>query len=75
MADVRDRAGVTIRELSESTGIPEAILKALERNDRSRFDEDKAAAYIRSIARALGANPVMLLEEYYTDVAESVEVG
>ncbi|MGO8959000.1 MAG: helix-turn-helix domain-containing protein [Streptosporangiaceae bacterium] len=74
VADVRHKAGVTIRQLSESTGIPEAIIRAIERNDWSRFDEDNnAAVYIRSIARALGTNPVLLLEEYYIDVAESME--
>lgn len=76
LGDVRERAGVTIRQLSEISGVPEGILKALERNDRSRLtDDDKAAAYIRSIARALGANPVMLLEEYHADTAESVAVA
>lgn len=75
VADARHKAGVTIRQLSESTGIPEAIIRAIERNDWSRFAEDNnAAQHIRSIARALGANPVLLLEEYYTDIADSTAV-
>jgi O-antigen/teichoic acid export membrane protein len=74
VADARHEAGMTIRQLSESTGIPEAIIRAIERTDRFRFDEDDAAICIRSIAKALGANPLLLLEEYHTDVAESMQV-
>lgn len=76
VADVRHKAGVTIRQLSESTGIPEATIRAMERNDWSRLDEgNNAAQHIRSIAKALHTNPVLLLEEYYTDIADSIDVA
>ncbi len=65
LADARHKARFTIKQVSLSSGIPEAVIWSIERNDYSAFDDDVyARAHIRGIARALGTNPVPLLEEF-----------
>jgi O-antigen/teichoic acid export membrane protein/transcriptional regulator with XRE-family HTH domain len=70
LADARRQAGLTIRQLSLRSGIPESVIWAIEQNDYSDLDDDYARSQIRAIARAVEANPVPLLEEYDADVAE-----
>jgi hypothetical protein len=70
LAEARRRARLTIRQVSQVSGIPEAVIWSIERSDYSAFDDIYARSHIRSIARALGTNPVPLLEEYEAEVAE-----
>jgi O-antigen/teichoic acid export membrane protein len=72
LAGARHKAGLTIRQVNQITGIPESIIWAIEQSDFSGFADDSSAAdHIRSIARALGANPVPILEEYAAYVTDS----
>jgi hypothetical protein len=73
LAEARRRARLTIRQVSQLSGIPEAVIWSIERSDYSAFEDIYARSHIRGIARALGTNPVPLLEEYDAEVAEPAE--
>jgi cytoskeletal protein RodZ len=65
LAQARDRAGLTITQVSQQTRIRESIIAGIERGDFSSCGGDfYARGDIRSIARAVGADPVPLIEEY-----------
>jgi Helix-turn-helix domain len=67
LAEARRRAGLTVAQVGHQTGISEASITAIEGNDYSACSDDSYARwYIRSIARAVGANPEPLLREYKT---------
>jgi cytoskeletal protein RodZ len=61
----RHRAGLTIRQVSQRTCIRETIIRGIERGDFSGCGGDfYARGHIRSIAGAVGVNPVPLIDEY-----------
>ena len=61
----RRRAGMTISQLSQRTGIENAVISGIERNDYSLCGGDfYARVYIRSIARVVGTDPAPLIAEY-----------
>jgi transcriptional regulator with XRE-family HTH domain len=65
LAQARDRAGMTIAQVSQQTRIREPIIAAIERGDFGSCGGDfYARGDIRSIARAVGADPAPLIEEY-----------
>jgi cytoskeletal protein RodZ len=68
LAEARSRAGLTITQVSQRTCIRETIIRGIERGDFSACGGDfYARGHIRSIARAVGADPDELIREY--DVA------
>ncbi len=67
LAEARHRAGLTVAQVGHQTGIRETIITAIEGNDYSACGGDSyARGYIRSIARAVGADPEPLVREYNT---------
>jgi hypothetical protein len=64
-AGARQRAGLTVAQVSGQTRIREAVIEAIEGDDYSTCGGDfYARADIRSIARAVGADSGPLIAEY-----------
>jgi cytoskeletal protein RodZ len=67
LAQARLQAGLGVAQVSDQTRIRETIITALEHNDYSVCGGDSyARGYIRTIARAVGADPDPLIQEYNT---------
>lgn len=65
LAEARSRAGLTITQVSQRTCIRETIIRGIERGDFSACGGDfYARGHIRSIARAVGADPEELIRDY-----------
>ncbi len=65
LAAARRQAGLTISQVSERTRIRETIIREIERDDYSSCGGDfYARGHVRSIARAVGADPGPLIGEY-----------
>ena len=65
LADARQRAGLTVAQVSERTRIRETVIRGIERDDYSGCGGDfYARGHIRGIAKAVGADPGPLVEEY-----------
>ena len=65
LAEARQRAGLTVAQVSGQTCIREAVIKGIEGGDYSACGGDfYARANIRSIAKAVGAESGPLISEY-----------
>jgi cytoskeletal protein RodZ len=65
LAEARQRAGLTVAQVSEQTCIREAVIKAIEGDDYCGCGGDfYARADIRGIAKAVGADSGPLIAEY-----------
>jgi len=65
LAEGRRQAGLTITQVSQRTCIRETIIRCIERGDFSGCGGDfYARGHIRSIAGAIGLDPLPLIEEY-----------
>jgi cytoskeletal protein RodZ len=65
LAAARRQAGLTITQVSQRTCIRETIVRGIERGDYAACGGDfYARGHIRSIARAVGADPDELVREY-----------
>jgi cytoskeletal protein RodZ len=65
LAEARRQAGLTITQVSHQTRIRESIIRSIEQGDFSGCGGDfYARGHIRSIAAAVGADPVPLIREY-----------
>jgi cytoskeletal protein RodZ len=65
LAEARRRAGLTTADVSQRTRIRESIIRGIEGGDFSACGGDfYARGHIRSIASAVGADPVPLISEY-----------
>ncbi len=65
LAEARRQAGLTVTQVSDQTRIREMIIIAVEGDDFSACGGDlHARGYIRIIARAVGADPEPLIQEY-----------
>src|SRR5213078_602374 len=65
LAEARQRAGLTVAQVSERTRIRETVIWGIERDDYSSCGGDfYARGHIRAIAKAVGADPGPLVEEY-----------
>jgi cytoskeletal protein RodZ len=65
LADARRQSGLTVTQVSQRTRIRESIVRAIEGGDFSSCGGDfYARGHIRSIAAAVGADPVPLIREY-----------
>jgi len=65
LAQARRQAGLTITQVSQRTCIRETIIRGIERGDYSACGGDfYARGHVRSIARAVGADPDSLIREY-----------
>ena len=65
LAESRQRAGLTLAQVSERTRIRETVIRGIECDDYSRCGGDfYARGHIRGIAKAVGTDPAPLVEEY-----------
>jgi hypothetical protein len=65
LAEARRQAGLTIGQVSHQTRIRESIIRDIEQNDFSACGGDfYARGHIRSIAGAVGTDPVPLISAY-----------
>jgi len=61
----RRAAGMTVAQVSHQTKIREAVIRGIERDDYAVCGAGFwARGHIRSIARAVGADPELLIQEY-----------
>jgi len=68
LADARRRAGLTVSQVSQQTRIRESIIRDIEQGDFAACGGDfYARGHIRSIAGAVGTDPVPLIGEYDAD--------
>src|SRR5258707_8536791 len=65
LAQARHDAGLTVTQVSQRTRIRETIIRGIEQDDFSACGGDfYARGHLRSIARAVGADPALLIGEY-----------
>jgi len=65
LAEARRRAGLTVSEVSHQTRIRETIIRGIEQDDYSGCGGDfYARGHIRAVARAVGADPAPLIQEF-----------
>jgi cytoskeletal protein RodZ len=65
LADARREAGLTVAEVSHQTRIRESIIRDIEQDDFAACGGDfYARGHIRSVAGAVGTDPVPLIREY-----------
>src|SRR2546429_9818211 len=65
LAAARRRAGLTVSEVSQRTRVTEPIIRGIERDDYAACGGDfYARGHIRAIARAVGEDPVPLIDEF-----------
>jgi transcriptional regulator with XRE-family HTH domain len=70
LAEARSQAGMTVADVSERTRIRKTIISDIERDDYAACGGDfYARGHIRAIAKAVGTDPVPLIEEYDGNVA------
>ncbi|GAB3889685.1 hypothetical protein GCM10027612_32540 [Microbispora bryophytorum subsp. camponoti] len=69
MAEARERAGLTVRQLSERTRVRETVIERFERDDFSVGDF-YARGHIRTIASDLGLDPDEILRQYEQENAD-----
>lgn len=77
MRQARERRGVTLRTIAESTKISVSALEALERNDISRLPGGIfSRAFVRSYAAEVGIDPEQTVREFLAQFPhESVTAG
>ncbi len=65
LAAARRRAGLTVSEVSHSTRVTEPIIRGIEHDDYAACGGDfYARGHIRAIARAVGQDPLPLIDEF-----------
>ena len=65
LAKARRDAGLSVAEVSQRTRIRETIIRGIEHDDYAACGGDfYARGHLRSIARAVGADPDPLVREY-----------
>ncbi len=75
LAEARRQAGLSINQVSQRTRVREPIIRGIERDDYSACGGDfYARGHIRSIARAVGADPEPLIREYDATVRSEQQV-
>src|SRR5436189_4670314 len=65
LAAARRRAGLTVDDVSQRTRVTEPIIRGIEQDDYAACGGDfYARGHIRAIARAVGEDPVPLIDEF-----------
>ena len=65
LAAARRRAGLTVHDVSQRTRVTEPIIEGIEQDDYAACGGDfYARGHIRAIARAVGEDPVPLVDEF-----------
>src|SRR5215467_5518632 len=75
LAQARRDAGLSVAEVSQRTRIRETIIRGIEQDDYSACGGDfYARGHVRSIARAVGADPAALVGEYDATLRATEEI-
>jgi cytoskeletal protein RodZ len=75
LAAARRRAGLTVGEVSQRTRVTEPIIRGIEQDDYAACGGDfYARGHIRAIARAVGEDPVPLIDEFDSTWRSSQEI-
>ena len=75
LAAARRRAGLTVSEVSQRTRVTEPIIRGIEQDDYAACGGDfYARGHIRAIARAVGEDPVPLIDEFDSTWRSAKEV-
>src|SRR5260370_35730931 len=65
LAAARRRGGLTVSEVSQRTRVTETIIRGIEHDDYAACGGDfYARGHIRAIARAVGEDPLPLIDEF-----------
>jgi cytoskeletal protein RodZ len=65
LAEARQRAGLSVSDVSERTRVRETIIRGIEENDYAACGGDfYARGHIRAIAQAVGVDPLPLIDEF-----------
>src|SRR6266702_706801 len=77
LRDARERRGVPLRQIANTTKISVSVLEALERNDISRLPGGIfSRAFVRSYAVEIGLDPEETIQEFIAQFPhDSVTVG
>src|ERR1700691_1853988 len=77
LREARERRGVSLRDIANSTKISVSVLEALERNDISRLPGGIfGRAFVRSFAKEVGLDPETAIQEFIAQFPlDSVTVG
>src|SRR3989442_3009561 len=77
LREARERRGITLREIADTTKISVSALEALERNDISRLPGGIfSRAFVRSYALEVGLEPEATIQEFVTQFPhDSVTAG
>ena len=71
LASVRERIGITLQEIAQSTRIAPHYLRAIEAEDFAKLPAGVyATSYIRQYARAIGYSETALLDHYHARAEE-----
>ena len=66
LASIRERIGITLEEIAQSTRIAPYYLRAIEAEEFAELPRGVyATSYIRQYARAIGYSETALLDEYH----------
>ena len=70
----RERRGVTLQQIAQSTKVPASLFAALEAGDCSRWPAGLyARAYMRAYANAIGLNPDETVEEFVAAFGSTIK--
>ena len=70
LASMRERIGVTLAEIAQTTRIAPDYLRAIEAEEFTKIPAGVyAASYIRQYARAIGYSEAALLDQYHSRTA------
>jgi transcriptional regulator with XRE-family HTH domain len=70
----RERRGVTLQQIAQSTKVPASLFAALEAGDCSRWPAGLyARAYMRAYADAVGLNPDETVEEFVAAFGSTIK--
>jgi len=65
LREARERRGISLRQIADSTKIAASALEALERNDVSKLPGGIfSRAFVRSYATAVGLDPELMVKEF-----------
>jgi cytoskeletal protein RodZ len=74
LAEARQRAGLSVGEVSERTRVRETIIRGIEDNDYAACGGDfYARGHIRAIAQAVGEDPLPLIDEFDSTFRSATE--
>src|SRR5262245_47305788 len=76
LRQARERRGVTLRQIADSTKLSVAVLDALERNDFSRLPGGIfSRAFVRSFAAEVGLDPEQMVRDFLAEFPDGGNIA